>query len=78
MWYVTLTMDVELPDLNFAPEINVVVYDWDQIGKDDFLGRFVVSPKTLKADFQQIPTWYPIFQSDPKVTEGEILASFQL
>jgi len=78
LWYVTKVLDVELPDLSFAPDVNVLVYDWDQVGSNDFLGRFSVSPKTLKPDFQPDPLWYPIYTTDPALPEGEILASFQL
>jgi hypothetical protein len=32
----------------------------------------------IKEAFEPIPKWYPIFVTTPEVTEGSILASFQL
>jgi len=79
LWYETLKLDIELPeDLSIAPDINVMCYDWDRVGQNDFLGRFEVKAKSLSRDFPKVPSWYPIYSSDPKNPEGEILASFQL
>eukprot|EP00027_Filamoeba_sp_ATCC50430_P012373 CAMPEP_0168566368 /NCGR_PEP_ID=MMETSP0413-20121227/14383_1 /TAXON_ID=136452 /ORGANISM="Filamoeba nolandi, Strain NC-AS-23-1" /LENGTH=1321 /DNA_ID=CAMNT_0008598385 /DNA_START=51 /DNA_END=4013 /DNA_ORIENTATION=- len=79
LWYETITFEVELPhNLAIASDVNIMTWDWDQIGGDDFLGRFSVKAQSLTAAFPELPTWYPIYQVDPSMPEGEILASFQL
>lgn len=77
VWNETLISEVELPD-QYASDVHVLVYDYDKLTKDDFLGRFSVSRSEITDQFPPTPKWYPIFQSNPQYTEGEILASFQL
>lgn len=79
IWYETLTMEVELPVGGVdSPAIHATVYDWDQIGKDDYLGRFTIPITGINENFIEPPTWYPIYMNNRAITEGEILASFQL
>lgn len=77
IWYETVTFNVELPE-GYNPEIHVSVYDWDRFDPDDFLGRFAVPISTVNDKLPEEPSWYPIYSKDPNVTEGAILASFQL
>ena len=77
--YETLPISVELPEnLSQASDINVSVFDWDQLDGDDFLGRFSIPLTKINDQQPQVPTWFPIYAKNPKAPEGEILASFQL
>ncbi len=79
LWYQTLVFDVELPQpLSSAADISVMVYDWDKFTKNDFLGRFSLPVGKVGPEFQEQPRWFPIYVRDPSLTEGEVLASFQL
>eukprot|EP01156_Anaeramoeba_ignava_P017863 Anaeramoba_ignava/a90184_286.p1 GENE.a90184_286~~a90184_286.p1 ORF type:complete len:1304 (+),score=348.32 a90184_286:131-4042(+) len=78
-WYETLVLKTELPDpLTLAPDVVVMCYDWDQVGSDDFLGRFSVTTHEISKRFPPAPKWYKLFVDDPEITYGEVLASFQL
>jgi hypothetical protein len=79
IWYESLVIPCELPQgLVNAADIHVMVYDWDQLGADDFLGRFSVPISQVTEQMPENPKWYPIYAQDPSLPEGEILASFQL
>lgn len=79
VWYETLNIPTSLPEnLQFASDVHVMVYDWDRMDSDDFLGRFSVPLSAISEKFEENPKWYPIYAKDPSITEGEILASFQL
>jgi len=79
IWYEALAISCELPQgLVNAADIHVMVYDWDKVGSDDFLGRFSVPISQITDQMPENPKWYPIFAKDPTLPEGEILASFQL
>jgi hypothetical protein len=72
-----VVLEVELGDSKFAPDVHVLVYDWDVVGTNDFLGRFSVPVSKLSEKLPE-PTWYPLYFKDPKESEGEVLACFQL
>ena len=79
MWYETVSFSVELPEpLQYPPDIQVSVYDWDKLDADDFLGRFSVSLKNVNEKMPSLPSWHSLYAKDPTITEGAILASFQL
>jgi Ca2+-dependent lipid-binding protein len=90
LWYETLQIPCELPEnLVNAPDINVSyvlyriislysVYDWDQVGDNDYMGRFSLPLNQVTEQMPEKPKWYPIYLKTPTITEGEILASFQL
>jgi hypothetical protein len=74
-----VVVEEELPEpLNLAPDVSVMIYDWDAIEKNDYLGRFNVSISKIPQKFDDTPIWYPIYKNNPSVTEGEVLACFQL
>ncbi|KAJ5067739.1 c2 calcium-dependent membrane targeting [Anaeramoeba ignava] len=78
-WYEIVTFQVDLPEpLNLAPDVVVLCYDWDQIGGDDFLGRFSVKTSQLSKRFPPAPKWYDLWVDDPSIIYGSVLASFQL
>ncbi|KAJ3431796.1 c2 calcium-dependent membrane targeting [Anaeramoeba flamelloides] len=75
----TVLLDVDLPQpLSYSPNINVMVYDWDRVGSDDFLGRFDVDIEKIGHRMPAVPKWYKLYTDVPDNTFGEILASFQL
>jgi hypothetical protein len=77
--YETLAIPVELPEnLTQAPDINVSVFDWDQLDGDDFIGRFAIPVGSVTEKMAEVPKWYPIYFKNPAVTDGAVLASFQL
>lgn len=76
--YQTLVSEVELPDYEYASNIYCLVYDRDEITKDDFLGMFSVPRNEVNENMATTPKWYSLYRTNPKFTEGEILASFQL
>lgn len=78
-WYQTIKLDVTLPTpLEYAPDINVLIYDYDKFGGDDLLGRFEFPAKLALDQFQETPEWFPLYLDDPSEKEGEMLCSFQL
>ena len=55
----TVRLRCELPEpLEFAPDLQVLVFDWDLGTKDDLLGRFFVPVHKLKESMPIRPTWY--------------------
>jgi len=52
-WYQTLTFSADVPTpLKYAPRIYCEVFDHDDIGKDETLGRFEVEPEDCWTVFQ--------------------------
>jgi C2 domain len=78
-WYKTLTMKTKLPTpLEYAPDINVLIMDWDQFSGDDLMGRFKFKASDASAEMPDKPTWYDCYFDNPQQTEGKVLAAFQL
>jgi len=80
-WYETVEFTVGLPtNQEMRPDINVLVFDEDDYGAADQIGRFVVQAKTIQPKFNPDPQWYDVFKGDPEnaENEGQILCSFQL
>lgn len=85
-WYKTYTVNLDLPTpLSMAPHIQAQIYDWDEVSKDDPIGRFEVSmlqALTMNTGFradQLQPQWFQLKNWDDKPLEGsKVLASFQL
>ena len=63
------------------PDITITVFDWDAVGKPDFLGRATASPM-VKLDATDYPSpprlqWYPI-KTNAGDDAGSLLATFEL
>jgi hypothetical protein len=70
---------VQLSDNIPSPDINVQVNDWDQLGRNDVLGRFTVPvSKVERTNRQPRPKWNDLYLDDPKDTSGRLLSAFQL
>lgn len=79
IWYETLRMNVDLPlDPLIAPPLVVFVYDYDQVGSDDLIGRVEVPFSEMTRHIAPEPRWYPLYMGTTDEQEGELLASFQL
>ena len=63
------------------PDITITVFDWDAVGKPDFLGRATALPmvKLAADDFATAPPlkWYPI-KTNAGADAGSLLATFEL
>ncbi|EDO36866.1 predicted protein, partial [Nematostella vectensis] len=74
MIYRTQELVVESP-----PKIVIELFDKDQVGKDEYMGRCVATPE-VKLHGQGPPAprllWYPVTKGD--MEGGEILAAFEL
>lgn len=86
-WFQSQTMTVTLHSpMVFAPFIQVFVMDWDNISKDDAMGRFFIAPADIEhanagrpvSDI--VPTWYDLYTWDNRLVPGEarVLMAFQL
>nr|CDS32028.1 myoferlin [Hymenolepis microstoma] len=61
------------------PLVTIEIFDWDQVGSDNFLGRCTVVPEvvTEASEFKKVMLqWYPIKKQDRD--GGELLAAFEL
>eukprot|EP00301_Raphidiophrys_heterophryoidea_P027149 c9514_g1_i2.p1 GENE.c9514_g1_i2~~c9514_g1_i2.p1 ORF type:complete len:929 (-),score=237.01 c9514_g1_i2:47-2833(-) len=75
----TLSLDVEVPDpITLAPEINVMVFDYDWESGDDLIGRVTIPAHKVKPDLPRYPKWRKLYLTNPNKPQGEILISFQL
>ncbi|KAA6387445.1 MAG: hypothetical protein EZS28_017028 [Streblomastix strix] len=79
-WYETLTLDVDIPDdATIAAPLIVMIYDWDSVGSDDFIGRIEVPFSQMTRQIAPEPKWHELYVGDVvEGKEGELLASFQL
>ncbi|KAA8492633.1 Fer-1-like protein 6 [Porphyridium purpureum] len=73
-----------LPKVSFRagepwPDLHVFIYDWDEDGLSDFLGRATVPWYELRDTPWDVSRakWYPVFASNPEFIVGEISAAFQ-
>ncbi len=59
------------------PEIILEIFDQDQFGPDEFMGKSYIRP-SVHSDFEESPKlkWYKIFYGNEQA--GDILASFEL
>ena len=64
--------------MGFAPRIHITIFDHDPIGKDEVIGKCMVPLDDLTCQMPAEPTWFPLYDSNTKITEGSLLASFQL
>jgi len=76
-------MNINVPfPWRFSPKLQIFVFDWDQVGKDDPLGRFslTISKITeLNPGPEPKPYWFKMTDFEGKLIEGaEVLAAFQL
>lgn len=71
---------VTIRDGERRPNVNVLVYDWDEDGSFDNLGRAIIPACELDDIEPSVAhaKWYPVFSVNPDVKVGEILADFQL
>ena len=93
-WYETVELHVSLPtNKDLLPNIYFLLYDEDEWGPPDYLGRFAVQTTNVEAKFKDprqdqliddiFPNgdWYPLVVGEKDGVdecEGEVLASFQL
>ncbi|KAM7540784.1 hypothetical protein Aperf_G00000029183 [Anoplocephala perfoliata] len=65
--------------IDSPPRVTVEIFDWDQIGSDEFLGRCSLTPEvvTEASEFKKVMLqWYPITRQGRE--GGELLAAFEL
>lgn len=84
-WYETIELDVSLPtNTDLLPNIYFLLYDEDEWGPNDYLGRFAVEAGNISSKFKTElgdEDWYPLVTGEKDgvpETEGLVLASFQL
>jgi hypothetical protein len=84
LYYNSLNFDVLLPDLEFAPQVNVQLFDVDLLSiKDEYMGNFCFS---LQEAFMQDdlssplpdPIWKDFYLEEPGDGMGHLLMSVQL
>ncbi|KAG7389144.1 hypothetical protein PHYBOEH_007572 [Phytophthora boehmeriae] len=89
LWYETIYFDVNLPELQYAPQVMLRVMDWDDFDTNDFVGLAALNlsdahlrtSEQLANDHSSTlpdPEWHPIMFQEPGDCEGEILASLEL
>lgn len=84
MWYTSYSINVTLPvPLTLSPDIQVYVFDWDRMSKDDPLGRFsinVVDALSMNKSVRELsPKWFQLLDWDNNpIEDSMVLASFQL
>ena len=94
-WYQSLYLSVDVPiPINYAPRIYCEIYDHDDIGKDQSLGRFSVAADDIWKVFKDSndnkvddseededgldPQWYSLEDAEGNQVTGTVLVSFQL
>ena len=86
-FYTTITFDCALPAIEYAPQINLQVWDHDLPPKSpDYIGCFnyelknaeLSRPADLDEGSPPDPKWFQLMREQPGDSEGEILASFEL
>jgi len=88
-WYQSFKQEVTLPTFNngcleMAPPVQIVVYDWDFLTKNDFVGSLSLSCQDIvdenkKVGFENLkPKWHKLKTYDGKDSESEILIYLQL
>ena len=90
-WYQILILNILLPKpIKYAPEIHVLIKDYDKFSKDDVVGRFMIKPSDIfipdnndnnydNDNDDGLPMWYKLYDADNNpIKNGEILMSFKL
>eukprot|EP00656_Telonema_subtile_P053724 TRINITY_DN7845_c0_g2_i4.p1 TRINITY_DN7845_c0_g2~~TRINITY_DN7845_c0_g2_i4.p1 ORF type:complete len:1170 (+),score=289.91 TRINITY_DN7845_c0_g2_i4:179-3688(+) len=86
-WYETIELEVSLPtNTELLPNVYFLLYDEDEWGPPDYLGRFAVEAQNMSFKFKpdgelSDSDWYPLVTGEKdgvEETEGLVLASFQL
>lgn len=88
-WYASYQTKVNLPktldgNLTMAPPVQVCVFDWDLIGKNDFVGGISISCQDIIDENKKTglgnlkPKWYKLKTFDNRPSNSEILVYFQL
>lgn len=84
LYYTSLNFDVLLPDIEFAPQVNVQLYDVDLLSiKDEYLGNFCFNLNNaytlddLSAPLPD-PIWNDFYIEEPGDGAGKLLMSCQL
>jgi hypothetical protein len=83
VYYVTKTLNVQLPTpLSLAPDVSIVVYDKDVIGKDEPIGRVSIPIRIVQQmnpGLEQLePQWFKLQDVSGNFCGGAILMSLQL
>ena len=69
-WFQTVSVDAMLPDLQYAPQVLLQLFDWDKLGTDDLVSelRFSLSDdRCLRCSGDSLPRelpdpqWFPLF-----------------
>ncbi|XP_028401914.1 myoferlin-like isoform X2 [Dendronephthya gigantea] len=60
------------------PDVVLELFDWDPVGKNEFLGRVQVEPKVLQDDSEEKTqlSWLGVYKGSSKC--GDVLAGFEL
>jgi len=89
-WFECVTLEIPFSTDHMLSDIFVLIYDHstnkkkkleeDQIEPEKCLGRVVVSGAQVQRSQPTLPLgkWYPLFQVNPEIVAGEILAEFHL
>ena len=85
-WYETKTFDVELPLMEYAPQVNFKIFDKDTFGKDEYLGcctyDLKASQKTAHTvvDTEELndPIWLDFYKELPGDGKGSLLVLVQI
>lgn len=73
-------MDIRIRDGERKPNVNVLIYDFEEERPMKYLGRSIIPCSELDSAEPSLEhsRWYPVFSVNPGVIVGEILADFQL
>lgn len=85
-WYETKTFDVELPLMEYAPQVNFKLFDKDTFGKDNYLGCCVsdlryaqrTAHNAVDTEELQDPVWVDFYKELPGDGKGSLLVLVQL
>ena len=86
-YQVILFDDVSIPDADdflYAGQVNLRVYDYDTLGKHDYIGTVAVGLQDAVVtedpdqDILQDPRWYELYKEAPGDSQGALLVLVQL
>lgn len=84
LYYETLVFDVQLPEIEFAPQVNCLLYDSDMGGMtQEYMGNFCFSLKEAyvladPTDELPDPVWRDFYLEEPGDGQGKFLIGIQL